>query len=55
MAASPHVQHCLVVDADSVHRIQETQAALGFALWQAVQARVSAERSDEPGDTKSQR
>jgi D-sedoheptulose 7-phosphate isomerase len=38
MAESPHVQHCLVVDADSVHRIQETQAALGFALWQAVQA-----------------
>jgi D-sedoheptulose 7-phosphate isomerase len=38
MAASPHVQHCLVVDADSVHRIQETQAALGFALWRAVQA-----------------
>jgi D-sedoheptulose 7-phosphate isomerase len=37
MAASPHVQHCLVVDADSVHRIQETQAALGFALWRAVQ------------------
>ena len=41
MAASPHVQHCLVVDADSVHRIQETQAALGFALWQAVQKRLA--------------
>lgn len=40
MAASPHVQHCLVVDADSVHRIQETQAAIGFALWSAVQARL---------------
>ena len=44
MAQSPHVHHCLVVRADSVHRIQETQAALGFALWQAVQARVAAER-----------
>ena len=42
MAQSPHVQHCLVVRADSVHRIQETQAALGFALWEAVQARASA-------------
>ena len=31
----------LVVDADSVHRIQETQAGLGFALWQSVQARLS--------------
>lgn len=40
MAQSPDVQHCLVVNADSVHRIQETQAALGFALWQAVQSRM---------------
>jgi len=36
MARSPHVHHCLVVDADSIHRIQEVQAALGFALWTAV-------------------
>ena len=41
MAHSPHVLHCLLVDDDSVHRIQETQAALGFALWRAVQARCS--------------
>ena len=41
MAQSPHVQHCLVVNADSVHRIQETQAALGFALWREVQAQMS--------------
>ncbi len=41
MAKSPHVQHCLVVNADSVHRIQETQAALGFALWREVQALMS--------------
>ena len=40
MAHSPDVQHCLVVNADSVHRIQETQAALGFALWRAVQSRM---------------
>lgn len=30
------LDHCLVVQSDSVHRIQEAQAALGFALWQAV-------------------
>lgn len=47
MAQSPHVQHCLVVRADSVHRIQETQAALGFALWEAVQARMSATERDQ--------
>ena len=35
MAASEHVQHCLVVRDDSVHRVQETQAAVGYALWNA--------------------
>ena len=47
MAQSPHVQHCLVVDADSVHRIQETQAALGFALWHSVQSRMSTMEEDQ--------
>jgi D-sedoheptulose 7-phosphate isomerase len=42
MAVSAHVRHCLVVDSDSVHRVQETQAALGFALWEAVQDRMSS-------------
>jgi D-sedoheptulose 7-phosphate isomerase len=37
MARHPDVQHRLVVESDSVHRIQETQAALAFALWTAVQ------------------
>lgn len=41
MAASADVLHCLVVDADSVHRVQETQGALGFELWQAVQQRLA--------------
>ena len=39
---SPHVQHCLVVRADSVHRIQETQAALGHALWDAIQQQLAS-------------
>ena len=42
MAASEHVQHCLVVRDDSVHRVQETQAALGYALWHRVQERMGA-------------
>ena len=42
MAQSPHVQHCLVVRADSVHRIQETQAALGHALWDAIQQQLAS-------------
>ena len=41
-ATSGHVQHCLVVDDDSVHRIQEAQAAVGFELWRQVQARLTA-------------
>jgi D-sedoheptulose 7-phosphate isomerase len=41
MAASPSVAHCLVVRSDSVHRVQETQAAVGFALWAAVQHHLS--------------
>lgn len=39
------LDHCLVVASDSVHRIQETQAALGFALWQAVQAELEGSPS----------
>jgi D-sedoheptulose 7-phosphate isomerase len=31
------VAHCLVARSDSVHRIQEAQAALNHALWAAVQ------------------
>jgi len=41
MARSPSVHHCLVVDDDSVHRIQETQAAIGWTLWQHVQERLA--------------
>ena len=40
LAQSPAVDHCLVVEADSVHRIQETQAALACAVWLAVQERL---------------
>lgn len=34
------LDHCLVVRSDSIHRIQETQAALGFALWRMVHAEL---------------
>jgi D-sedoheptulose 7-phosphate isomerase len=43
MAASGHVEHCLVVDSDSVHRIQEAQAVLAFEVWSTVQRRLTAE------------
>jgi D-sedoheptulose 7-phosphate isomerase len=40
MRASPHLEHCLSVDAQSVHRTQEAQSALAHALWQRVQERL---------------
>ena len=44
MAVSADVDHCLVVRSESVHRIQEAQAAVGLALWSSVQARLGAGR-----------
>lgn len=38
MAEMASLDHCLVVRSESIHRIQETQAALVFAAWEAVQA-----------------
>jgi len=35
------VERCFVVRSDSVHRIQESQAALNHALWAAVQAALA--------------
>ena len=40
MAACADVDHCLVARAESVHRIQESQAALVFAIWTRVQSLV---------------
>lgn len=37
MAVSGDIDHCIVVRADSVHRIQEAQAAVMVALWEGVQ------------------
>jgi D-sedoheptulose 7-phosphate isomerase len=36
MAASGQLDHCLVVESDSVHRVQEAQAALVRDLHQRV-------------------
>lgn len=37
MAASGHVEHCLVIGSDSVHRIQEAQLVVAHHLWQLLQ------------------
>ena len=46
LARADEVDHCVVVDADSVHRIQETQAALACAVWEQVQERLEREVAD---------
>jgi D-sedoheptulose 7-phosphate isomerase len=33
---NPNVDACFVVRSQSVHRIQESQALLGYQLWLAV-------------------
>jgi len=40
MGASEDVTHCLTVRSDSVHRIQESQAAVAHALWDALQTEL---------------
>jgi D-sedoheptulose 7-phosphate isomerase len=41
MATSEAVAHCLVVRSESVHRIQETQAALVLRLWSIIQRHLN--------------
>jgi D-sedoheptulose 7-phosphate isomerase len=40
-AKSPDVDACFVVRSQSVHRIQESQALLGYQLWLAVHAQMA--------------
>lgn len=42
MATSADVGHCFVVESQSVHRIQESQALLGYQLWATVQHELAA-------------
>lgn len=42
MAACEALDHCFVVGSHSVHRIQETQAALSYRLWEAVHEQLAA-------------
>ena len=42
MAESDAVDHCFVVRSQSIHRIQESQALLGYQLWATVQRELGA-------------
>jgi D-sedoheptulose 7-phosphate isomerase len=43
MAVSEDITYCMVVRSESVHRIQETQAALVWQLWSIVQRHLNGE------------
>ena len=43
MRTCSDLDHCLAVDDQSVHRTQEAQSALAFALWERVQSRLGEE------------
>lgn len=47
MARSGAVGHCFVVRAESVHRIQESQALLGYHLWASTQQALIALREGD--------
>ncbi len=48
-AESPDVDACFVVRSQSVHRIQEAQALLGYQLWALVQQNVQAQPVRQKG------
>ena len=41
--------YCLIVRSDSIHRIQESQDAVGLVLWERVQAFLEVGMAREPG------
>jgi D-sedoheptulose 7-phosphate isomerase len=44
MARGHNVDHCLVVDSDSIHRIQETHVAIYHILWDLVHTLLAEDR-----------
>jgi D-sedoheptulose 7-phosphate isomerase len=45
-AKSPDVNACFVVRSQSVHRIQESQALLGYRLWLAVHEQMATQSAE---------
>jgi D-sedoheptulose 7-phosphate isomerase len=51
MRASGALDHCLVVESDSIHRIQETHVATYHILWDLVHTLLADERGGLKKDT----
>ncbi|MFE3289227.1 SIS domain-containing protein [Rhodococcus sp. NPDC059234] len=56
MATSPDLDFCFTIRSQSIHRIQESHALVGYALWSAVQTHMTqpAPRSGASGSGESQ-
>jgi D-sedoheptulose 7-phosphate isomerase len=46
MASDPAVDHCLTVQTDSIHRVQETHVAIYHILWDLVHTLLADRRGD---------
>lgn len=51
MGAKGALDHCLVVQSDSIHRIQETHVAIYHILWDLVHTLLADERGNLGGKT----
>lgn len=49
MARSSSVDHCLVVETDSIHRVQECHVAIYHILWDLVHTLLADERGSAEG------
>ena len=49
LATTADVDVCFTVDSQSVHRIQEAQAAIGYQLWHNAQRAICTMAFESPG------
>ncbi len=54
MAQSPHLDHCLTVQTDSIHRIQETHVAIYHILWGPVHTLLADKRGNLTQESASE-
>ncbi len=55
MAAASEVDFCFVVKSQSIHRIQESQALLGYEIWATVQRHLASDESAPASPAKGTR
>jgi D-sedoheptulose 7-phosphate isomerase len=49
MAATETIDHCLIVQSDSIHRIQECHVAIYHILWDLVHTLLADDRGSSAG------